>query len=291
VAGTRPRDEEDRNERRFVELAGWRTVAVRGSGARGWLNDLVTADVEGLADGRSRRSLLLTPTGRIRADLHVAAVNGSFLLLQGPGQPEAVDAILGPYVLSSDVELIDRSERSVIVGVLGGLADEDTDGALVLAPSVLGSGHDLIVTAGEPASRLRRRLVAGGSVEMTSEDLERWWIGKGIVRLGVDFGPDALPAEAGLEDAIDLTKGCFLGQESVAKVHNLGHPPRILLPVRSRTPIRPGDPVRADGETIGEVTSAAEQDGQTVAIVRVRWDAASRPLSAGLGHLSLRRKG
>jgi tRNA-modifying protein YgfZ len=264
---------------------------VRGSAARRWLNDLVTADVDGLADGRSRRSLLLTPTGRIRADLHVAAAKGTFLLLQGPGQPEAIDAILAPYVLSSDVELIDRTERSVIVAVLGGFADEDADGARVLAPSVLGSGHDVIVAPGEQASRLRERLVERGWAEMGSGDLERWWIGNGIVRMGVDFGTDALPAEAGLEDAIDLTKGCFLGQESVAKVHNLGHPPRVLLPVRSRTPIRPGDPVRADGETIGEVTSAAEQDGGTDAIVRVRWDAASRPLSTDGGHLSLRRKG
>jgi folate-binding protein YgfZ len=280
---------EDRSERWFAELAGWRTIVVRGSAARRWLNDLVTADVQGLADGRSRRSLLLTPTGRIRADLHVAAVNGSFLLLQGPGQPEAVDAILGPYVLSSDVELIDRSERSVILGVLG--RTPAPDGALVLAPSVLGSGHDVIVTAGEPERRLRDRLVDRGWVEMGSGDLERWWIGNGIVRMGVDFGTDALPAEAGLEDAIDLTKGCFLGQESVAKVHNLGHPRRILLPVRSRRPMRPGDPVRAEGETIGEVTSAVERDGQTDAIVRVRWDAASRPMSTDGGHLSLRRKG
>jgi tRNA-modifying protein YgfZ len=290
VVRTGPSGEEDRSERRFAELAGWRTVAVRGPAARRWLNDLVTADVQGLADGRSRRSLLLTPTGRIRADLHVAAVNGSFLLLQGPGQPEAVDAILAPYVLSSDVELIDRSERSVIVAVLGGFAAEDGDG-LVLTPSVLGSGHDVIVAAGEPARRLRERLVEGGWVEMGSGDLERWWIGNGIVRMGVDFGTEALPAEAGLEDAIDLTKGCFLGQESVAKVRNLGHPPRIFLPVRSRRPIRRGDPVRSDGETIGEVTSAAEQDSGTDAIVRVRWDAASRPLSTDGGHLSLRRKG
>jgi tRNA-modifying protein YgfZ len=291
VLGTRPGHGEDRRESRFAELAGWRTVAVRGPAARRWLNDLVTADVQGLADGRSRRSLLLTPTGRIRADLHVAAVNGSFLLLQGPGQPETVDAILAPYVLSSDVELIDRTDRSVIVAVLGGSAAADGDGGLTLAPSVLGSGHDVIVAPGESARRLRERLLERGSVEMASADLERWWIGNGIVRMGVDFGTDALPAEAGLEDAIDLTKGCFLGQESVAKVRNLGHPPRILLPVRSRRPIRPGDPVLADGETIGEVTSAAERAGETDAIVRVRWDAASRPLSTDVGHLSLRRKG
>jgi tRNA-modifying protein YgfZ len=264
-------------------------IAVRGSGAEAWLHDLVTADVEGLSAGQSRRSLLLTPTGRIRADFHVARSDGSFLLLQAEGQPEAVDAILAPYVLSSDVELADRSEGSAIVAVLGGGAAEDGDDALVLAPSVLGPGHDVILPAGEPAVRLRERLRERGAVEVSAEDLETWRIHRGVVRMGWDFGPDALPAEAGLEDTIDFTKGCFLGQESVAKVRNLGHPPRVLRLVRSRTPILPGAPVLADDQQVGEVTSAAAADGGTDAIVRVRWDAASGGLSTEAGPLSLRR--
>jgi tRNA-modifying protein YgfZ len=101
-----------------VELSGLRTVAVRGADARAWLDDLVTTDVEGLGAGQSRRSLLLTPTGRIRADFHVAGMgDGSFLLLQAAEQPEPVDTILSPYVLSSDVEMDDRSARSVVVAV------------------------------------------------------------------------------------------------------------------------------------------------------------------------------
>jgi len=265
-------------------------IAVRGADATAWLHDLVTADVEGLSTGQSRRSLLLTPTGRIRADFHVARLDGSFLLLQAEGQPGAVDAILAPYVLSSDVELYDRSEGSAIVAVLGGAAVENGDDALVLAPSVLGPGHDVIVPAGEPAARLRERLRERGAVEVSAQDLETWRIRRGIVRMGLDFGTDALPAEAGLEDTIDFTKGCFLGQESVAKVRNLGHPPRVLRLVRSRAPILPGAPVLADDQQVGEVTSAAAADGGTDAIVRVRWDAAPGGLSTEAGPLSLRRE-
>jgi folate-binding protein YgfZ len=273
----------------FAELPGWRVIAVRGADATAWLHDLVTADVEGLETGQSRRSLLLTPTGRIRADLHVARVDDSFLLLQAEGQPEAVDAILAPYVLSSDVELEDRTERSVVVAVLGGEAAQDGDDGPVLTPSVLGRGHDVVVAPGEPVVRLRERLRDRGFVQATPEDLETWRIRRGTVRMGSDFGPDALPAEAGLEDTIDLTKGCFLGQESVAKVRNLGHPPWVLRLVRSQGPIVPGAPVMADGATVGEVTSAAEDEGGTDAIVRVRWAAASGPLSTATGQLSLRR--
>jgi tRNA-modifying protein YgfZ len=245
--------------------------------------------VQGLVDGQTRRSLLLTPTGRIRADFHVAAVGDSFFLLQAQGQPHAVDAILAPYVLSSDVELVDRTEGTLIVAVLGGLAAGDGDGAHVVAPSVLGWGHDVIVPMGEPARRLRERLRNRGLIELTARDLETRRIRRGIARMGADFGVDALPAEARLEDTIDFTKGCFLGQESVAKVRNLGHPPRILQLVRSRMPIAPGDPVLAGGVAVGEVTSAAPDGDGTDAIVRVRWDAASGPLSTEAGPLSLRR--
>ncbi len=215
--------------------------------------------------------MLLTPTGRIRADLHVARLDGSFLLFQEGGQPETVDSILAPYVLSSAVELEDRDE------------------SLVLAPSVLGRGHDVIVPPGEPLRRLRERLGDRGAVEVSADDLEMWRIRRGTVRMGIDFGPDALPAEAGLEDTIDFTKGCFLGQESVAKVRNLGHPPWVLKLVRSDGPIRRGSPVLADGAPVGEVTSVAEGDAGMDAIVRVRWDAASRALSTEAGSLSLRR--
>jgi tRNA-modifying protein YgfZ len=264
---------------------------VTGGDASAWLNDLVTADVEGLEAGRSRRSLLLTPTGRIRADFHVAKSDDeSFLLLQAREQPEAVDGILAPYVLSSDVDLDDRSERSVIVAVVGGMPAEDGDAGTVLVPSVLGVGHDIVVPAGEPAQEILERLRERGLLEATPADIETWRIRRGSARMGADFGSDALPAEAGLEDTIDFTKGCFLGQESVAKVRNLGHPPRVLLPVRSGTTLRPGAPVLADGVAVGEVTSAAERNGETHAIVRIRWDAASGSLSTGAGPLSLRRE-
>lgn len=264
----------------FVELAGWRTVLVRGADARGWLHDLVTADVEDLAPGRARRSLLLTPTGRIRADFHVAADEGSFLLIQAGEQPEPVDAILAPYVLSSDVELEDTSARVAVFAVLGGAAAEDSDAAFVTAPSVLGAGRNVLVPAGEPARLLAERLLATGMVRVSAGSVEAWRIRRGMPRMGADFGQEALPAEADLEDAIDRTKGCFLGQESVAKVRNLGHPPRLIRHVCSDRPIGRGATVFTDGSPVGEVTSAVTVDGITDAIVRVRWDAADGALFA-----------
>jgi len=273
--------------RAFAELPGRRIIRVRGADARAWLHDLITADVEGLPDRGSRRSLLLTPTGRIRADLHVAAVDGSFLLLQAPEQPEAVDAILRPYVLSSDVEIEDRTQRLVLVAVLGERSVVHDLDVVMLTPSVVGPGLDLVVTR-DASSALLERLRASGLVEAAPSDLEAWRIRQGTPRMGADFGPDALPAEVGLDDAIDFTKGCFLGQESVARVRNLGHPPRVLLHVSSDAPIAPGASVVSGDMVVGEVTSAGSALDGGDAIVRVRWDADREKLETGAGPLVLR---
>ena len=239
-----------------------------------------------MPDRRSLRSLLLTPTGRIRADFHVAAVDGSFLLLQAPEQPEGVDAILRPYVLSSDVQIEDRTDGSTLVAVLGDVGVTEGLEPVVLTPSVVGPGSDVVV-ATDGAAGLIERLRASGLVEVDPADLETWRIRRGVPRMGVDFGPDALPAEVGLEGAIDFTKGCFLGQESVAKVRNLGHPRRVLVHVRSDAPVARGASVLAGEETVGEVTSAAAALHGVDAIVRVRWDAAREPLATQAGPLVL----
>lgn len=269
----------------FVALEGWRILAVHGDDARAWLQDLVTADVATLEPGSARRALLLTPTGRIRADLHLTAMDDGFLLLQAPDQPDRVDRILAPYVLSSDVVLEDRSADRAAFAVMG--AEGSAEETIWFSPSVLGAGAGAVVATGEPAVALRATLEAEGLVEASSEAIERWRIRRGVPRMGADFGTDALPAEVGLEGAIDFTKGCFLGQESVAKVRNLGHPPRAIVPVRSRARLRVGMPVLAGGAEVGEVTSVAS-DGEVDAIARIRWGAAGRELSTPAGPLTLR---
>lgn len=92
--------------------------------------------------------------------------------------------------------------------------------------------------------------------------------------MGTDFEAGALPAETGLDRSIDVEKGCFLGQESVARVRNAGHPSSVLLRVRADAPIHPGDALQASGEPVGTVTSAAAgTDGAWSAIARLAWGA------------------
>jgi folate-binding protein YgfZ len=234
-------------------------LEVRGADARRWLGDLVTADVASLETGSSVRSLLLTPTGRIRTDMWIARTDDeTFLVLQAIDQTESVVDVLRPYVLSSAVTL------------------QDATGTLSAA---FVPARQEIVThpAGDDAP-------PPGSMQVDDRAYELWRIARGDPRMGVDFDAGSLPAESGLERLIDMTKGCFLGQESVAKIRNLGHPPTVLRHVRAEGEIEPGAPIQASNGAVARVTSAAPaRRGGTVALVRVAWNAADAALSTGDG--------
>lgn len=249
--------------RGFVDRSEERKLIVRGADARRWLGDLVTADVATLERGSFRRSLLLTPTGRIRADILIAQIDDdAFIVLQASDQPDSVGDLLRPYVLSSAVRL-----------------EDETD---VLRVLVFPARQEIVTVAwGDLGSPERAMATARGTVLVDERSYEVWRVGRGDPRMGADFAAGALPAAAGLESLIDLAKGCFLGQESVAKVRNLGHPPTILRHLRSQTTVAPRSAVLAESEAVGEVTSVAPgRRGGSVLIASVEWQAADALLRA-----------
>src|SRR3990170_5432299 len=253
----------------FVDFSFLRKALVRGPDAEGWLNDLVTAVVESMHEGESTRSLLLSPTGRIRADFHVVRTDEAFVLLQDSAQPENVEHVLEPYVLSSDVELVEQTDALAVfaLGKTTGVPDPVWTGK----PSILGKGIDVAVAASRHDET--EKLLAGSLVAASREALEIRRIRKGIPSFPHDTGNNALPAEAGLESLIDFTKGCFLGQESVAKVRNLGHPPNVVVALRTAGPVTIGDPVFSDDEEAGVITSVTPGERGTLAIARIGWGA------------------
>jgi folate-binding protein YgfZ len=275
-------------ERAFSDRSSYRKTLVTGGDAEEWLNDLLTARLAGLAEAYARRSLLLTPTGRVRADITVARTAEGFLLLQDPFQPDPIRDLLAPYVLSSDVVLADRTADLALFSVPGTAAARL--GWAGHTPSVLGEGED-IVAAPDAAYRIESMMMKKQLTEVGDAALEIWRIRRGVARFPVDFDGTSLPAEAGLEALIDTEKGCFLGQESVAKVRNLGHPPRVLRAVRSVADVAVGADVYAGAVRIGEVTSAAPAvGGGTACLVRISWAAAEAPLATG-DATALRRPG
>jgi folate-binding protein YgfZ len=263
-------------------------VAVSGRDARRWLDDLVTADLDGLAPGRARRALLLSPTGAVLAECTVTDPGGTILLLQDPAQPRPIDRLLAPYVLSSDVRLEDRSAELAVFAFPGRADPPDAPGGASSAPSALGAGVDLICPE-EDRERLRASF-AEAFAPAAEADVEAWRVATGIPRFAVDAADGDLPMECGLDGAVASGKGCFLGQEAVARVRNLGHPRRVLLHLAAEGPVRPGEPVLADGEEAGLVTSAGGLQGRWYVLARVRWDARSGPLRTA-GGVGLRPAG
>lgn len=266
---------------RFADVSFWRKVGVSGADALAWLNDIVSADLADLAPGHARRALLLSPTGRVRAEFTVAVPGGTVVLLQDPAQPHSIADLLSPYVLSSDVRLADRTDELAVFAFPATATPPDLVGAAYSAPSCLGAGVDLIAP-GEDHDRLLR-ILAGAFTRIGNEEVEAWRISKGIPKLGVDALEDDLPQECGLASAVSFDKGCFLGQEAVAKVRNLGHPRRLLLPLESTDAVAAGEPILAPDREVGEVTSAVRVDGRTVMLGRVRWDSRDGPLRTALG--------
>jgi len=268
--------------RAFVDVSDYRKVRVHGDDAIRWLHDLLTADIAGLTPGASCRSLLLTPTGRIRADVQVLRRDDDVVLTQSPGQPDHIGLLLGPYILSSAVSLEDATGDLALFAVPDAAAA--TIGLPGYEPSSLGPGLDLLAAQGKPAWRVQDALVKAALTEASAAAAEAWRVIHGIARMGLDFDQRSLPAEAALDATIDTTKGCFLGQESVARISNLGHPPRVLRHVRCEAAFVPGAAVFAEGEAVGEVTSAAPIADACVGLVRIAWAAVGTRLTDAAGH-------
>lgn len=258
--------------RAYVENTDVTLTVVFGAGARSWLHDLVTADVASLQRFQTRASLLLSPTGRIRATFHVLGLGRDFLLAQPADQPAPVGELLAPYVLSSDVELGASSLRVFSVPGAGPTLEWISEG---WRPGIHGgSAVDLLVDgAQDDLFQTRSRFAEAGLVPAHPGAVDALRIRRGIPRFPVDLDEDSLPAEADLEPTIDFTKGCFLGQESVAKVRNLGHPPRVVLALRSEERTSAGEPVLSGGDEVGVVTSATTIPEGSALLARVRWAA------------------
>jgi folate-binding protein YgfZ len=269
--------------RAFVNLSEWWKVWFEGADAHGWLNDLLSVELEGIRPGEARRSLLLTPTGRIRAAVSITPFEGGYLALQDPSQPSRLDALLDPYVLSSYVRIGDLTDDLRLLA-FPGIQEPPMRGRGACSPSVLGPGTDVVIEDGEA-------LAFEGLVEAGPEEIEAWRVRRGIARFGTDLTAESLPHEVELGDVIAYGKGCFLGQEAVARVRNLGRPPFVLLAASAEGHLSVGEQVLADGGEAGSVTSAApDASGGTAVIARVRWALKDAPLRSASG-AELRSRG
>ncbi len=270
------------NGRAMVDLSDHRTLTVSGSDAAGWLNDLVTANVTTMTPGRARGSFLLDPTGHIRAQFIVVRTWREFLLIQDPIQPDPLGELLSKYILSSDVVLTE--EAACLFAVPAG---EYPAASWSASPALREHGGGTYLGAAAELHDELSSLLSTNLIPASRASLEAFRISLGIPRYPVDLGPGSIPAEApDMErELIDPEKGCFLGQESVARTRNLGRPPSLVVALRTNADVSVGEPVTVEGKNVGKLTSVASDPAGTSAIARVRWFEGGQPrFRTGHGH-------
>jgi tRNA-modifying protein YgfZ len=271
-----------------VDLSHKTILRLSGKDPLGMLNAVLTNEMpdEGY---RGVYALLLNPKGRIQTDLRVLKSGGDVLIETEPEGAAAARELLGRYAPFSRTTLEDLSETDTPWGILGlygpraeelldglELAEHETaettvGGAAVLAAGVAVPvhGYDLI----GPANTLRTTrsyLLERGAVPVGLHAYEAARIAVGIPRFGSDITHETFPAEAGvLERAVSFEKGCYPGQETVARMRYRGHPNRSLhrLVVDGPSP-EPGTPIVQNDKQVGKVTSVAPLpiNGETLAL-------------------------
>lgn len=257
-------------------------VVVTGDDATPFLQSLISQDLDPMADGDSAMSLLLTPQGKLDVLFRVTRVGDEWWLDTEADYGPRLAESLTRFRIRVKAEIEDRTGSTGMVSFASESAPEG-DGVIAIPT---GWGTDAL---GDRAviDEMSRSANA-------SPDFEVFRIEHGLPRLGVDIDDKTIPQEAFLErDAVSFTKGCFLGQELVARIDSRGHVNRYLRQLRvENDTVPPHDAaVVIDEKEVGAVTSAAKssEDDRVVALamirreveppadVTVRWDGTEVP--------------
>ena len=268
-----------------VERPGRGLLRLTGKDPVGMLNATLTNSVPKDA-ARGAYALLLNPKGRVQADLRVLKSGESVLVDTGPEGADAAREILGRYAPFSRVKLEDLSTEWSVLGLYGpragkllGALDLDEHrtveveigGETLLAAGVATPvpGYDLLGPL-ETVVRAKKVLLDRGAAPAGPDAYETVRVRASLPRFGADLTPENFPGEAGILDrAVDFGKGCYPGQETVARMRYRGHPNKTLYGISSRTNnLVPDTPILQGEKNVGRITSVAPLpvDGKTFAL-------------------------
>jgi folate-binding protein YgfZ len=262
-----------REECGLVEREDQGLLIVSGAEAAEYLQGQLTNDIEAIEPGAGAYAALLDRKGHMQADMRVLRPG------EGPElwlaiEPEGLAAAgrhLQMYKIGREVEVTDAGSEQTLLSLIGPRAVEiagsaplpenfcqsvTVGGAGCLAVGTA-AGIDLFVPAAE-RERARDALLAAGAVAVSPEAAEIVRIEAGLPRFGAEMRTETMPAEAGIvERAVSFTKGCYIGQETVARLHYKGRPNRHLRGLRFTAPAEPGTALRLGEKEVGTVGSAA----------------------------------
>ena len=273
----------DRSERGKIEVTGKDRAT--------FIHGLVSNDVKGLAPGQGCETALLDVHGKVTALLAVHCLADRLVLETDRALAEPLLAAIDRYLFSERAELEDVTGASGILTVAGPAARKTVEQALgqslpdlprwghVLVPEASAEirivrteetgedGYDLWIPRADLA-RLWERIREAGARPVGREAWNVLRVEAGVVRYGADVDASTLLLEASLPDAYSLNKGCYLGQEVIARITYRGHVNRKITGFRfaDRRMPAPGAPVRVDGKEVGRITSAVLSPALGVAL-------------------------
>jgi len=260
-----------REECGLLDRSGRGKLLLKGAEAAEYLQGQLTNDVEGLGPGEGCYAALLDRKGHMQADMRVLRLAEDEVWVDTEPEPlPAVRRHLDMYKIGREVELEDVTETRAILSLIGPRS-ADLMGAPPLpehANELLAvggidclavgtaTGIDLVAATGD-AERLRAVLGDAGAVEVGPKAAEIPRIEAGTPRFGAEMDSGTMPAEAGIvESAVNFEKGCYIGQETVARLHYRGKPNRHLRGLRLSAPVPPGTPLALADKEVGRVGSS-----------------------------------
>lgn len=236
---------------------------VEGTGAVGFVDTQITQDVAGMRPGEVRRSLLLEPRGKLRAVLWVLRAPEAVGLITPVETTEQVVADLNRFRfrVAAAVRVDDRPVHSVwdADAVSGWSDDGDTLVAGISTSRRVVASHQL--PAGDVLDR---------------DGVASRFVSEGEPRFGIEVDESTIPQETGLvPESVSFTKGCYLGQELVARIDSRGHVNRVLRRLRGVGATPPtGAAVTREGAALGVLGTVAPFDGDWGGLVLLRREAA-----------------
>lgn len=257
-------------------------IELRGGDRASFMHAFCTGDVKKLAPGEGCEAFVPGAQGKTLGHVLVLRETDRLLLDTSAGQAQPLIAHFDKYVISEDVEFRDLSAESRDVLVAGPQAEKLLRDVLQADPPAVRLAHVQGAIAGQDATVARvdyagpdsffvrtaasseqavlNALVSAGAATCDSDAVEAARLEAGFPLFGRDITPDNLPQEVGRDAlAISFTKGCYLGQETIARIDALGHVNKLLVGLKfAGTDLpQPGTQLRSGDKPVGEVTSSA----------------------------------
>ena len=216
------------NSAGLVDRSHHGVLRITGSDRLSWLHSLTTQDTESLAPGTTAQALVLSPNGHVEHHLTLADDGTAVWIHVEPGTAEPLLAFLQSMRFLLRVDPVDVSGEFALLTLMGpDAAGGSAEGAAMTMSDTF--GIDVIVTRDRIAA-VAADLQQRGAALAGIDAYEALRIAAHRPRLGLDTDHRTIPHEVGwIDTAVHLSKGCYRGQETVARVHNLGHPPRRLV--------------------------------------------------------------